>query len=454
MKKNLLTNSKSQSSVLIRGIIIAILFISGSWSSVATAQCTHTIRLTDTYGDGWNGGTVTVTVGGVAVLTNITFYGGAGPVDYTFTASTGSTINVTRTASGSFPSEMRISVLGGTGTTLLATQQPVASPGTNTTGVCGSSGCTNTILFPSSDFTAPAAGAGAYTISTCNYQSEFNQMSGATAGNTFTSTGSIAGTYITVRSGTYNGATVANGTTPLNWTATAGGTYFIHYNTNSDCGTASSCMTTTITNTTAAALPGENCANAQDLSLLTSPYSATTVGYANDISTCQTGYPDRIFYIDVTNGSSVDIWQSTNDFDSYHYMGYGSSCPGTQIYCVDDSDIQQNPWTNTTGSTQRVWFIVDGYSGSGTFTLQWSISAPFNPCSSITAANACGVTNTTTIAAGSGAYNLSGTTPSNSCGFSTLGQEKIYTFTPTTTGLHQIAQTASFGYIDYFFVTT
>ncbi|HNK70211.1 MAG TPA: hypothetical protein PKH36_15910, partial [Flavobacteriales bacterium] len=169
----------------------------------------------------------------------------------------------------------------------------------------------------SSSFAAPAPGAGAYTIATNQYQSEYNSMTGAVAGHTFTSTGSIAGTYITVRAGTYNGTLVASGTTPLNWTAAAGGNYFIHYNTNSSCGTASTGMTTMITNTSPAPLPGENCANAQNLALLTSPYSATTVGYADDISTCRTGYGDRIFYISVPNGSTLTIGESTVSFPCF-----------------------------------------------------------------------------------------------------------------------------------------
>lgn len=99
-------------------------------------SCTHTIRLTDTYGDGWNGGKITVTVNGVAVLTNITLSSGAGPLDYTFTASTGSSINVTRTVNGSYSYEMRIELISGAGTTLLSTQEPTNSPGVTVTGCC------------------------------------------------------------------------------------------------------------------------------------------------------------------------------------------------------------------------------------------------------------------------------------------------------------------------------
>ena len=74
-------------------------------------------------------------------------------------------------------------------------------------------------------------------------------------------------------------------------------------------------------------------------------------------------------------------------------------------------------------------------------------SACFNPCTGITNITDCAVSTSTTIAAGTGVYNP----PSTTCGYPTPGQEKIYTFTPSISGLHQIVQTASFGYIDYFF---
>lgn len=96
-------------------------------------SCTHTIRLTDTFGDGWNGGTVTVTVGGVPVLTNITLGAGTGPQDFTFSASSGSAINVTRTAPGTYPGEMRVQILDGSGATILALTEPTNN---NAVGSC------------------------------------------------------------------------------------------------------------------------------------------------------------------------------------------------------------------------------------------------------------------------------------------------------------------------------
>ena len=296
------------------------------------SQCTHSIDLTDTWGDGWEGGTVTVKVNGVAVLTNITLASGSGPSTSNFTASAGDIINVTRTADGGTPSEMRIKVYSG-GTTIIATQQPVVAPGTNGTAAC------------------PAA------------------------------------------------------------------------------------------------LPGENCANAQNLASLTSPYSATTVGYADDISVCRTGYSDRIFYINVPNGSTIDIWESTNGYDEYEYMGYGPACPGsTTINCWDNDGLAHNTWTNSTGSDQTVWYVQDAYSGSGTFTLNWTLSTPVNPCSSITTISGCGAGNTQTFSK-SGASSWMST---SSCGFSTPGNEHIYQFTAPTTGTYSLQVTsATGGFVDY-----
>ena len=100
--------------------------------------CNHTIRLTDTYGDGWNGGIVKVQVNGVDVLTNVgsTFTTGSGPIDLVFNANSGDVITVIQTTAGSYPSEMRTQLFDGTGASLGAAFQPVASPGTSTNGIC------------------------------------------------------------------------------------------------------------------------------------------------------------------------------------------------------------------------------------------------------------------------------------------------------------------------------
>jgi Bacterial lectin/Secretion system C-terminal sorting domain len=117
-------------------IILFSLLLVLIWSSSIAQVCTHTIRLTDTFGDGWNGGTVDVTVNGLPVLTALTMLGGSGPDDYTFNAATGDVINVTRILDGSYPSEMMIEVFNSASTVIIALQQPPLSPGVNGIGNC------------------------------------------------------------------------------------------------------------------------------------------------------------------------------------------------------------------------------------------------------------------------------------------------------------------------------
>ncbi len=105
--------------------------------ATSSYACTHTLRLTDTYGDGWNGGTVKIRVNGVDVAVNVgsTFVSGAGPIDVTFSANTGDAISIIETAAGSYPLEMRCQVLDGGGTALGAAFDPSAA-GTAFVGNC------------------------------------------------------------------------------------------------------------------------------------------------------------------------------------------------------------------------------------------------------------------------------------------------------------------------------
>ena len=86
------------------------------FASFVISQCTHIVKLTDTFGDGWNGGAVSVSVNGVVVLSNITLSSGLRPLGYGFTATNGQTIRVYRTAAGLYPSEMRVQVVNNVGT--------------------------------------------------------------------------------------------------------------------------------------------------------------------------------------------------------------------------------------------------------------------------------------------------------------------------------------------------
>ncbi|MBK8444974.1 MAG: hypothetical protein IPL35_16925 [Sphingobacteriales bacterium] len=113
--------------------------------------------------------------------------------------------------------------------------------------------------------------------------------------------------------------------------------------------------------------------------------------------------------------------------------------------------VTSNPQTFTlTG------LVADGNPVTVTTYLEVSTGCERVDAALFTAPIACSVacptttvtcgTSTTTSLSGSGAWNVT------SCGFSTLLQEAIYEFTPTTTGTHTLQITAaSGGFADYFY---
>ncbi len=76
--------------------------------------CTMQVVLYDSYGDGWNGGSLDVLVNGVVVLNDITIASGSGPEYYSFPAESGDDISTVYTA-GSWSSENSYEILDGDG---------------------------------------------------------------------------------------------------------------------------------------------------------------------------------------------------------------------------------------------------------------------------------------------------------------------------------------------------
>lgn len=112
--------------------------------------------------------------------------------------------------------------------------------------------CNNTSAFG----TATAPTSGSATISTCSYQTEYSTINGVQAATIYQCTISD-GSFITIRQGTPGGPVIASGQSPLTWNSTVAGTYYAHWNTNAACGTATTCLTTTI----AYISPATPCAN-------------------------------------------------------------------------------------------------------------------------------------------------------------------------------------------------
>ena len=89
------------------------------------SQCTLNLRMYDDYGDSWNGNTITVTVNGTAVLSNVTLTNsgsssGSGPEDLSFTANTGDVIRTIWNGGGSYGYEVGYEIINNDGSVLFS----------------------------------------------------------------------------------------------------------------------------------------------------------------------------------------------------------------------------------------------------------------------------------------------------------------------------------------------
>ena len=77
---------------------------------------------------------------------------------------------------------------------------------------------------------------------------EYGTWNGIQSAYSYTTSSSMVTDFITVRSGTSGGPVVVSGLSPVTWTATLTGSYYIHVNTNAACGTQNTSRTITTTN--------------------------------------------------------------------------------------------------------------------------------------------------------------------------------------------------------------
>ena len=161
---------------------------------------------------------------------------------------------------------------------------------------------------------------------------------------------------------------------------------------------------------------------------------------------------EYIYSFTPTVTGNYNISQPTSfGYIDYFWKPASGGCNGTGWTCIDDitNGNVGNASINIPLSAGTTYYIMlDPESNTGG-SVSWQIScptAPWNPCTTIPTIT-CGTTINLTVAAGTGLYNP----PTTSCGFTTPGNEYIYSFTPTVTGNYTISQPTSFGYIDYFY---
>jgi Secretion system C-terminal sorting domain len=144
------------------------------------------------------------------------------------------------------------------------------------------------------------------------------------------------------------------------------------------------CILTSAPQTQVICAPINNfCANAIDLSLETSPLNGTTIGATSqNTPSCGIGTAtgDVYYSLLVPNGSTLNISQTNNDYNSIVTLFYGDCNNQNELTCFDEPDETNYSYFNNTGTDQIFYWVQDGYDGdAGSFTLAWSISNCITP---------------------------------------------------------------------------
>lgn len=397
-----------------KNVIILIISIFGLFKSfTGYSQCTHTIQLTDTWGDGWNGGTVSVSVNGTVVLTNITLASGAGPANFTFTASTGQTIRVFRTAAGSFPGEMRVRVNNNAGTAVIALVQPVN--GTATTGgstgtgscvvpptppindlVCSASvlGCGGTLAGTTVNATNSGTGEGG----SCGTAQTQPGVWYVVAGNGQIMTASLCATAwdskISVYSGPNcstltcvggvddNGPACASSSASYSWNSVLGTNYYVlvhGYGSTSAFSINLSCSApaTPPANDLVCSATAITCGQTIAGTTINATNSGT--GEAGSCGTTQ-GYPG-VWYSVVGNGQTMTASLCGTAWDSKISVFSGPNCSTlTCVGGVDDNGpactgaSASYSWSSVSGTTYYI--LVHGFNTNSAFNVNLTCSSP------------------------------------------------------------------------------
>ena len=253
---------------------------------------------------------------------------------------------------------------------------------------------------------APGMGSNV-TITTCQFAGEYAPITSVVAGATYSSTSSIGTDYITIRQGTSGGPVIAFGITPLTWTATVAGTYYMHTNSNNTCGTNTSCRTTAIgrplppscTNTSAygsgvAPTPGNvititTCNFAGEYATVSGVVAGNTYSSSSSIGTdyitVRSGTSNGPL---VAAGTSPLIWTAVASGNHFIHINANSTC-GTNTSCRSNilRNISPTPPANDNCANATALAAVSTVTGT---TFNATLESP-TPPSCATSLNQPGV---------------------------------------------------------------
>lgn len=112
---------------------ILLLFAVFSFTFNSSSQCTYSVCIYDTWGDGWDVASLSINLGGTWVVSGMTLASGSGPSCQNFTVNNGQSFTVYYYA-GSFPTENYYAIFmgpNGTGTQIYNSGSGSTPPGTN-----------------------------------------------------------------------------------------------------------------------------------------------------------------------------------------------------------------------------------------------------------------------------------------------------------------------------------
>lgn len=161
---------------------------------------------------------------------------------------------------------------------------------------------------------------------------------------------------------------------------------------------------------------------------------------------------EKVYSYTPTSTGTYSI-QVTAASGNMHYEWKASACGTSGWTCIGNINApgQYGTMSWTAGTTYYI-LLDDEDATVGAHTFYVNCPAPTGPCTNIDSITACGSSNTQTFTGGpNGNWNAAG----SSCGnYPAPGIEKIYRFTPTTTGTYSIQITAATGYVDYLWKTS
>ena len=331
----------------------------------ASQQCDFVFRMTDSWGDGWNGARMTITQFGqtVAVI-GATFTAGAGPVNVTVPLCSGQPFQLTWTTAGTFPAEVGVAIIDPLGVQIYNKPFNTGTPGTVL--FSGPADCTPPTCPQPSNIVVSGVNTNAGTITwTDNTSGSATQWEVIIqpAGTGYPPIGATP--TATVGTPSYNFSGLSSGTLfevyiraicdPTDSSIWAGPRNFATLISNDECVTAINVPVNT----------GTACINSVNGTILGATASSNPNGCGG------TSNDDVWFQFTATSDSHnivlTNVAGSTTDL--YHVVYSGSCGALTQLYCSDPNSSVANGLTPGQTYYIRIYSWTSTPGQNTTFTL-------------------------------------------------------------------------------------